>query len=188
VTTRPAAGRAGCPVGSPDLAVGQQETGNVDVDQVVADLDYPVFVVTTVARDTGERAGCLVGFLTQCSIDPIRFLVCLSVRNHTYRVAERADTLAVHVLGTTRHDLAELFGQDTGDDIDKFARCDWTAGPGGVPLLTGAPRRFAGAILHRSPLGDHVGFLVSPTTAERGDDEPPLMFSSVRDLSPGHEA
>jgi flavin reductase (DIM6/NTAB) family NADH-FMN oxidoreductase RutF len=176
------------PVGSPELTVGQQGTGNVDVDQVVADLDYPVVVVTAVTRDTGERAGCLVGFLTQCSIDPVRFLVCLSVRNHTYRVAERADTLAIHVLGSTRHDLAELFGSDTGDDIDKFARCEWTPGPGGLPLLTGASRRIVGTILGRSPLGDHVGFLVSPTAAQRDDDEPPLMFSSVRDLSPGHEA
>ena len=32
------------------------------------------------SRPTGdERTGCLVGFRTQCSIDPVRFLVCLSV-------------------------------------------------------------------------------------------------------------
>ena len=37
-------------------------------------LDYPMFIVT-VAPD-GGRAGCLVGFATQCSIDPVRFLVC----------------------------------------------------------------------------------------------------------------
>lgn len=161
----------------------------MDIDQVVSGLDYPLFVVTAVDRISGERAGCLVGFLTQCSIDPVRFVVCLSHRNHTYRVALRSDTLAIHVLGTERRGLAELFASTTGDEIDKFARCEWAPGPGGVPLLSGASRWFAGSVLDRFPLGDHTGFVVSPTDADVVDDErPPLTFSSVRDLSPGHEA
>jgi flavin reductase (DIM6/NTAB) family NADH-FMN oxidoreductase RutF len=159
----------------------------MDVDQVLSAVDYPVFVVTTVDRDSGERAGCLVGFLTQCSIEPIRFLLCLSERNHTYRVALRCDTLAIHTLGAERGDLAELFASSTGDDIDKFARCEWRAGPGGVPLLTGASRWFTGTVLGRFPLGDHTGFLVSPTDGDINTEEPPLMFSAVRHLPPGHE-
>ena len=56
-----------------DLGVVRQwEIENVNVDQVLSEVDYPVFVVTTVDRDSGERAGCLVGFVTQCSIDPAR--------------------------------------------------------------------------------------------------------------------
>ena len=43
---------------------------------LASELDYPMFVVTTAAG--GAPAGCLVGFATQCSIDPPRFLVCLS--------------------------------------------------------------------------------------------------------------
>jgi hypothetical protein len=50
-------------------------------DEFIKGLDYPMFVVTTVAA--GQRAGCLVGFTTQASIDPPRLLVCLSVENHT---------------------------------------------------------------------------------------------------------
>lgn len=160
----------------------------MDVDQVLAELDYPVFVVTTVDRDSGERAGCLVGFVTQCSIDPMRFVVCLSVRNHTYRVAQRSDTLALHLVGPDHRDLAELFASTTGDEIDKFARCEWTPGPGGVPLLTGASRWFVGTILDRFALGDHTGVLVAPTAAHVSDAEPPLTFASVRHLSPGHDA
>jgi flavin reductase (DIM6/NTAB) family NADH-FMN oxidoreductase RutF len=172
-----------------DLGVVRQwEIENVDIDQVLSEVDYPVFVVTTVDRDSGERAGCLVGFVTQCSIDPVRFVVCLSERNHTYRVALRSDTLAIHLLSAQRQDLAELFGSNTGDEIDKFARCEWTPGPGGVPLLTRASRWFAGTVLDRSRLGDHTGFVVSPSAGDVNDDEPPLMFSSVRHLPPGHAA
>ena len=46
------------------------------VHELVSELDYPMFIVT--CADERERAGCLVGFATQCSIDPPRFLVCLS--------------------------------------------------------------------------------------------------------------
>jgi flavin reductase (DIM6/NTAB) family NADH-FMN oxidoreductase RutF len=118
----------------------------------------------------------------------VRFVVCLSERNHTYRVALRSDTLAIHLLGAQRDDLAELFASNTGDEIDKFARCEWTPGPGGVPLLTGASRWFVGMVLDRPRLGDHTGFVVSPSAGDINDDEAPLMFSSVRHLSPGHEA
>ena len=55
------------------------------LDDFVAGLDYPVFVVTAASGD--ERDGCLVGFSTQTSIDPPRLLVCLSKANRTTRIA-----------------------------------------------------------------------------------------------------
>lgn len=157
------------------------------VEKVLSRLDYPVFVVTTVDR-AGERAGCLVGFLTQCSIDPQRLLVCLSTSNHTHRVAQHADQLAVHVLGEEQRELAELFASTTGDEIDKFRRCAWRPGPAGLPLLTEVPAWLAGTVLDRVDLGDHTGFLLAPFAGECDDDQLPLMFSAVKDLSPGHPA
>ena len=68
---------------------------------LMGELDYPMFIVTTVAGD-GERSGCLIGFATQISIDPPRFLVGLSEKNHTYRVAQRAEHIAVHFVPSRR--------------------------------------------------------------------------------------
>jgi flavin reductase (DIM6/NTAB) family NADH-FMN oxidoreductase RutF len=51
---------------------------------LVGDLEAPMSIVTVQAGR--DRAGCLVGFSTQTSINPPRFLVCLSRRNHTYNV------------------------------------------------------------------------------------------------------
>ena len=67
-----------------------------EVHRLVSALDYPMFIVTVAAGD--ERAGCLVGFATQCSIDPPRFLVCISDKNRTFRVARDADTMVVHLV------------------------------------------------------------------------------------------
>jgi flavin reductase (DIM6/NTAB) family NADH-FMN oxidoreductase RutF len=147
-------------------------------------------VIATVQAD-GDRSGCLVGFATQCSIDPVRYLVCLSTSNHTYRVATHATTMAVHVLHDTGHDrqLARLFGEATGDEVDKFELCGWSVGPEGVPVLDGCDW-FAGEIHERVDLGDHAGFVLDVRhdgEAER-TAEPYLAFPQVKDLDPGHDA
>jgi flavin reductase (DIM6/NTAB) family NADH-FMN oxidoreductase RutF len=146
-----------------------------------------MFVVTTKAGD--ELAGCLVGFATQVSIDPRRFLIGLSEANRTFRVAQHAQRLAVHVLDADDEALAGLFGGETGDDVDKFARCRWRPGPDGVPLLDDAAAWFSGRILGRYPVGDHVGFLIEPDAADASEDEVRLLtFAQVRHLDAGHPA
>ena len=149
-----------------------------------------MMVVTVEAG--GQRSGCLVGFATQASIDPPRFLVCLSRRNHTYHVASahRATTLAVHFLGPEHRTLAELFGSETGDSVDKLSRCAWRHGPAGAVILEDCEHWFVGAIADRvTGLGDHVGYLLDPIAANRGDGRPGgLTLQDVRDLDPGHEA
>jgi flavin reductase (DIM6/NTAB) family NADH-FMN oxidoreductase RutF len=65
-----------------------------DFHELVSGIDYPLFIVT--ATNRGERAGCLVGFVTQASISPPRLIVMLSKANRTYQVAQEADRLVVH--------------------------------------------------------------------------------------------
>jgi flavin reductase (DIM6/NTAB) family NADH-FMN oxidoreductase RutF len=153
------------------------------LERLVNRLDYPMLIVT--AEAGGERAGCLVGFATQCSIDPPRFLLCLSRANHTFRVAARSSTLVAHVLGPEHQELASLFGEQTGDTVDKFARCRWRPGPGG-PVLEACQHWFAGRVLDRFEAGDHVAFLVEPVVAAAGQIGGQLSFQDVRRLRPGH--
>jgi flavin reductase (DIM6/NTAB) family NADH-FMN oxidoreductase RutF len=153
---------------------------------VVGRLDYPMLIVTTAAG--GERAGCLVGFATQCSIDPARFLACVSVTNRTHRVLMGASALAVHVAPEDAGDLVELFGGETGDDADKFARCEWSDGPRGLPVLARCPSWFVGDVVERVPLGDHVGHVLEPVAGEAGGDGRAFPFQRARRIEPGHEA
>ncbi len=149
-------------------------------------LDYAVYVVT--AADERERSGCLVGFGTQCSIDPPRYLVCISKANHTYGVARRAEVLAVHLLDTDRRDLAELFGGQTGDEVDKFAEVAWREGPGGVPVLEDCPRWFAGQVVARHDVGDHEAFVLEPIDGAAEGDGPYLTFQATRTIEAAHPA
>jgi flavin reductase (DIM6/NTAB) family NADH-FMN oxidoreductase RutF len=153
--------------------------------RLAGSLDYPVFVVTT--TDGERREGCIIGFATQTSFDPPRFLACLSRANRTFRLARDADALAVHVVPREATDLVELFGGETGDEIDKFERCAWSPGPRGLPILGRCPSWFAGTIRARHDLGDHMGFELDPFEARYEPGEA-AFFQRVKDVDPGHPA
>jgi flavin reductase (DIM6/NTAB) family NADH-FMN oxidoreductase RutF len=140
------------------------------------------------ASDDESRQGCLVGFATQASIHPPRLLVCVSVKNATFPTAERATHLGVHLIPGDRLDLAELFGGETGDDVDKFAGRRLEAGPGGEPLLLECPLRLSGRIVDRHPLGDHIGYLLEPVAVWAGDGMEPLDIRRAGGIDPGHPA
>jgi flavin reductase (DIM6/NTAB) family NADH-FMN oxidoreductase RutF len=155
-------------------------------EAIVADLDYPMFIVTTSAR--GEPLGCLVGFATQASIDPPRFLVCLSHTNRTYRAGGDAAEFAVHCVPAEAAALAELFGGETGDRVDKFARCRWHAGPAGLPILDDCPNWLAGRVVGRLDAGDHDVIVLEPFAAERHATGADFTFHRARRIDPGHAA
>ncbi len=107
-------------------------------------------------------------------------------KNHTHALAVEAEHLAVHFLDETAKPLAELFGGETSDEIDKFSRCAWHEGPHGLPLLDDCPNRFVGRVVEKAPLGDHLAMLLEPVAAEHGSDAPQLTFHAARDIEPGH--
>ena len=156
------------------------------IGTVAASLDAPITVVTVTSDE--HRAGCVVGFQTQCSIAPVRYAVWLSKANHTYRVALFATHFAVHFLNESNHDLAQLFGGSTGDAVDKFEACDWSPGPFGVPLLSDCPTRI---VLERTAVwddgGDHVCLVGQPIDAA-ATDFVPLRLSAIDDVDAGHGA
>ena len=156
-------------------------------DTIMTTLSSPMVVVTTAMGD--ERAGCLVGFHAQASIEPARYCVWLSKANHTYRVAIRASHLAVHFLTSDDRDLARIFGTETGDDLDKFDLCDTEPGPHDVPLLSRCANRLVArrvALLDAG--GDHVCVLAEPIDVQASASFTPLRLADVSDLDAGHEA
>jgi flavin reductase (DIM6/NTAB) family NADH-FMN oxidoreductase RutF len=166
--------------------VGAVPTDPADTfSAIMSSVDTPLIVVT--ASDGTERAGCLVGFHAQSSIDPARFCVWLSKANHTYRVALRATHLGVHFLHAGDLALAERFGTLSGDDVDKFADLEVATGLGHVPVLTACPHRLLSA---RTVLvdegGDHVCVAGEVQSARGSGVFEPLRLSHARHLQPGH--
>ena len=160
---------------------------NEAFSRLVAELDYAMYIVTTAAE--GERAGCLVGFATQTSIEPSRFTVWLSDANRTAQIAAHASTFVVHVLREGDLHLARHFGGETGDDVDKFASVPHREGPDGVPVLTQCDW-FAGRVVARmTGAGDHTAYVLEPIDGERRHaGRSTLGFQRVRHVSAGHPA
>jgi flavin reductase (DIM6/NTAB) family NADH-FMN oxidoreductase RutF len=152
--------------------------------RLAAGFDYPLYVVTTAVHN--EPTGCLVGFATQCSIHPPRFLVGISRQNHTFQLAGLAAVFAVHMVDETNKAMAELFGGETGDELDKFARVPWHY-VDGVPILDDCARWFTGRVLEHIDLGDHVGHLLEPLKVQAGTAAGQLTYQQVRDIEPGHK-
>ncbi|CAL9664880.1 FMN reductase (NADH) RutF [Streptomyces sp. enrichment culture] len=156
------------------------------LDAFLDRLDPDMCVVTAVSG--GERAGCLVGFHSQCSLNPVRYVVWLSDVNHTFRVARSAEVLAVHLLARERYGTAELFGGQTGDETDKFRRTGWREGYGGAAVLDDAEAWFVGRVVERVTGGDHLGHVLEPV--EWGGREGPggalLRLADARTIRPGH--
>ena len=75
--------------------------------------------------------------------------------------------------------LIELFGGETGDDVDKFARCTWSDGPGGVPVLDDVAAWMVGRIVERYDFGDHVGHLLEPVAGEVATPSPDRVVTSA---------
>jgi flavin reductase (DIM6/NTAB) family NADH-FMN oxidoreductase RutF len=156
-------------------------------DTLVSGLDYPMVVVTVASG--ADRAGCLVGFSTQCSIDPARYAVCISKQNRTADVAARIDTMVVHFLRPNDTALARLFGEETDDEIPKFDRCAWHPGPDDTPVIADCDW-FGGRIVQRIDVGDHVLHVLDLIDAGKTAPARPgqLGFQAVKDLDPGHNA
>jgi flavin reductase (DIM6/NTAB) family NADH-FMN oxidoreductase RutF len=148
-------------------------------------VDYPYYLLTVRAPDE-EMSGCLAGFVTQCSIDPPNFVACISQLNHTLGVAVRASAMGLHLVGEDQLDIARLFGEQTGDVVDKFADVDWRIGPTGAPLLADVSLALEGTILGHFSVGDHEAFLVRALRAVGGPGRGLLTHRTSPRLHPGH--
>ena len=176
---------------SPDGRAGDEREASAAFDALAARLDPPLAVLTTIAD--GERAGCVVGFHSQCGIDPPRYAVWLSKANYTYRIGVFAELFAVHLLDRANRGIGELFATATGDEVDKFARCRWTAGPDGLPLLDDVADRIVGRRCALVDAGaDHVCLVLAPLDVTDRPDGPGaeswLRAGDLAGRSPGHEA
>ncbi len=150
-------------------------------------VDYPLYVVTVRSPDA-EMSGCLAGFVTQCSIKPPNFLVCVSKANRTIDVAERSSAMGLHLLGSDQVDLARLFGEETGDLVDKFTSVDWRLGVTGAPLLVETAVIVEGHVLGHFSVGDHEAFLIRGVRAVAGGHDGILTYRATPPLRPGHPA
>ena len=167
--------------------MSDEARGVAAADAYVSMAEYALQIVTTGSVED-EVSGCLVGFATQCSIVPPRFIVCISKVNHTYLVSERSDAVALHLIGRHQIELASLFAETSGDTNDKFSRCQWRPGVTGAPVLSECVAWLEGTVIQRWSVGDHQALLVQPVAGGVGDHRDVLTIQTAPSFHPGHPA
>lgn len=155
-----------------------------EFDELCGRLNPPMIVVTTVAGD--QRAGCLAGFHTQCSVDPPRYALWLSKANHTFALGLYATHFGIHFLSADDFALAERFGTLCSDDVDKFEGVDIDEGPGGLPLLNGEHRIVGRKISMHDDGSDHTCIVVEAEAVQMLGAIEQLHLKQVIQLKPGH--
>jgi flavin reductase (DIM6/NTAB) family NADH-FMN oxidoreductase RutF len=121
-------------------------------------------------------AGFTATSFTSVSLDPPLVSFCLAHTASAWPAVSAADVVAVHVLTEEQEHVARTFSTS---GIDRFAaHGDWTAGPGGVPLLAGVLARLVCRVVRRVRAGDHTIVLASPETGTLHDDHAatPLVY------------
>ena len=149
-----------------------------ELNAVLDRLDTTACVVTSV--DGGEPRGCLVTYVTACSIHPARVLVLTSHENLTHEAVERSGVLALHPVALGQEEWVRRFGLQSGRTADKFAGVAWEPGETGAPILADALGYLEGRVLASLDCGDHTARLVEPVRAGlRTADALPLAASRV---------
>ncbi len=148
-------------------------------------LDNPLIVVTT--AEAGERAG-LPRRLPRSVEHRAAAVLRLAVQGESHLPGGAALLPPGHPL--PEHDrlpLAELFGTQTGDTVDKFAGLRVTPGAGDAPVLADCPNWLVGrrlALLDEG--GDHVCVITEPVAGQSSGRFDPLRLSRAGHLTPGH--
>ena len=159
-------------------------------DELVGATEPVMLVVTATAAE--RRDGCLVGFHSQCGIEPRRHALWMSKANRTTRIVadDRCNHVGVHLLRSDQHELARRFGTLTGDDVDKLAGVAVTVGPAGTPLLTECTDLFIGRKVALTETdADHLCLTVEPIEVFGAGGRRSgtwLRLSQVKDLVAGH--
>ncbi len=167
----------------------------LDPDEFTATAEWhnPSMLVVTTHHDSSD-GGCLVGFHSQCSINPPRWAIWISRVNHTYPLIAEAEHVVLHFLREDQHELAEWFGSETGDLVDKFADLHFSR-RFNVPVIDGCDRVFVCRRMETVDTGgDHVCLVLEPvesltrTSHSKGTPqaEGPLRLQSLSEVRPGH--
>ena len=126
--------------------------------------------VVTAAGD--PPVGFTATSFTSVSLHPPLVSFCLARSSSSWPTIDRAEHIAVHLLGEEQDHVARTFATS---GIDRFAAHPaWQRGPYGVPLLHEPIAWLLCRVAQRVAAGDHTIVLAEPLTGSHGQGAPLL--------------
>jgi flavin reductase (DIM6/NTAB) family NADH-FMN oxidoreductase RutF len=141
-------------------------------------------VAIITARGRGGPVGFTATSLASVSVEPPLLSFNVSRTASSWPVLAVSAHLAVHILRHNQADLAALFSTPGADRFGPDT--PWTAGPWGVPVLTGCAGVLIAATEQRISAGDHAVIIARVLHGTNDPDAPePLIRHDGRYLSSG---
>jgi flavin reductase (DIM6/NTAB) family NADH-FMN oxidoreductase RutF len=183
-TTARAYGSAGLPSGHgaprrpPGSPNGSASAPVTDIDgmrfrSVLGRFATGVVAITAIDPRDGRPAGLTANSFTSVSPDPPLIAFCVAHTSTTWPRLRRADRQCVNILSRPQLDVCVRFAAKGGD---KFAGLEWTAAPGGSPVLKEALAWIECSVESEYAAGDHTIVVARAHHLDKHHEADPLLF------------
>ena len=140
-------------------------------------LGYGLYVVTT--HDGAKDNGCILNTVMQVTNSPDRVAIAVNKQNYTHDTIRATGKLNVNCLTEEApFSVFEVFGFQSGREVDKFAGCTPRRSANGLVVLP----RYVNAVLSLSveqyvDLGTHGMFICSVTESQVISDAHTMTYT-----------
>lgn len=133
-----------------------------------------IYVVTSAHRRV--TAGCTCVWVSRASFMPPLMAVSLATSRQTFDVVKTSSRLCINILGESQHELARMFGFNTGYEVDKFAGVPLRKGKSGAPIIESCAAYLDCKVQSIIEAGDHSIVLAEVIDAGQLSNERPAVY------------
>ena len=160
-----------------DYIAQDSETANKNDMTALFNIGYGLYVVTS--NDGKKDNGLIVNTVTQVTDTPNQIAVTINKANYSHHVIKQTGMMNVNCLSTEApFKVFEVFGFQSGRNVDKFADCTPLRSDNGLVFLPRYINSFMSLKVEQYvDLGTHGMFICSVTEARVISDVPTMTYS-----------
>lgn len=160
-----------------DYIAQDSETANKNDMTALFKIGYGLYVVTS--NDGKKDNGLIVNTVTQVTDTPNQIAVTINKANYSHHVIKQTGMMNVNCLSTEApFKVFEVFGFQSGRNVDKFADCTPLRSDNGLVFLPRYINSFMSLKVEQYvDLGTHGMFICSVTEARVISDVPTMTYS-----------
>jgi flavin reductase (DIM6/NTAB) family NADH-FMN oxidoreductase RutF len=133
----------------------------------------------------GKPVGFTATSLASLSAVPPMATFNMATTSSSWKAMTVGNHVAIHMLGPgSRHHAERLAATQS----ERFAGDHWSAGPFGVPILSGVTAWMLGTIIEVHPVHNNAVVVVQVATGALGDEDDALLYHERRYFRPGESA
>ena len=152
--------------------------------EVLRDLSYGVYVVTTLCPESQKPAGCIANSIMQVTYDTIA--VSINHENFTNSCIKESGKFAISILGETVADnIIPVFGFQSARNVDKFVGIK-TKNIDGLEIIEDSVGYIICDVINRMDTSTHTIFLGKITDGDIIKQGTPMTYAYYQTVKKGH--